>query len=229
MENKSYPEMLHDIFVRFDYGDKNVVTPFEKNVILLIDKMIIDEKKRSSGKYLENKNIKVSCESCSRHDTIVGCRLKRKEQCISGDKFTKYRRGHLLPCDRCKTYSVITKIDKVNKNNTMVPAITFSCLNCRDHPIVNGRMFRGYELGGMEFSTKYVQVFRPELQMSQIETKNVEPELQTAIEEAKNVEPELQTAIEEANKMKDEIIVCSLKDKEDVISVHKTLENIFGE
>ncbi len=219
MEDKSYPTMLHDIFMRFDYGDKNVVTPFEKSVILLIDKMITDERKRSNGKYLTNKNIKADCESCSRHDTIVGCRLKKREQCINGNKYTKYRRGHLLPCDRCKTYSVITKIDKITKNNTILPSITFLCLKCRDHPIVDGRMFRGYELGGMVFAEKYAKVLEPELQMKEPELQMKEPELQMK-------EPELQ--IKEPEKEND-VILCTIKDVEDVVHIHKTIENIFGE
>ncbi len=159
MEDKSYPEMLHDIFVRFDYGDKKTVTSFERNIILLIDKMMIEERKRllPNRGYLENKDIKIDCESCSRHDSVIGCRLKSKEQCKNGDKYIKYRRGHLLPCDKCKTYSVVTKIDKIQKNNVIIPAITFMCVKCKDHPMINGRIFRGYELRGMEFLAKYLQ------------------------------------------------------------------------
>jgi hypothetical protein len=194
MENKSYPEILHNICVEFGNGEKSRIASFEKAITHLIDQMLTDEKKKllqnwdrskheniknenpkdeniksehiknettKSDHYLKNENIKSDCESCSRNDIIVGCTLKRKNQCLVNDKYTKYRRGYLLPCDRCKTYSVITKIDMIahnNSNNIPRPSIKFMCLKCKEHPMINKGIFKGYELRGVEFTEKYLHI-----------------------------------------------------------------------
>jgi hypothetical protein len=189
MENKSYPEILHNICVEFGHGEKSRIASFEKAITHLIDQIVTDEKKKllqsedhqkheniknenvksehiknettKSDHYLKNENIKSDCESCSRNDIIVGCTLKHKNQCLVNDKYTKYRRGYLLPCDRCKTYSVITKIDMITSNsgnNIPRPSIKFMCLKCKDHPMINKGIFKGYELRGIEFTEKYLRI-----------------------------------------------------------------------
>ena len=205
MENKSYPEILHNICVEFGHGEKSRIASFEKAITHLIDQIVTDEKKKllqngdhqkhenikngdhqkheniknenpkdenvksehiknettKSDHYLKNENIKSDCESCSRNDIIVGCTLKRKNQCLITGNYTKYRRGYLLPCDRCKTYSVITKIDMIphNKSNNIPrPSIKFMCLKCKDHPMINKGVFKGYELRGIEFTEKYLRI-----------------------------------------------------------------------
>ena len=206
MENKSYPEMLHEIFVEFGNGNKDIVTPFERSVTFFIDKMITEERKKLSSNehYLKNDNMKADCQSCSRHDAIIGCGLKHKNKCIDGEKYTKYRRAHMLPCDRCKTYSVITKIDKVHNsdanNNIPRPMITFTCVNCKDHPTIDGRIFRGYELRGMEFTEKYLNIHKQREQRLQKEQhvqqeKHAKPEI-TTLETVTNItnnDPEIVT------------------------------------
>ena len=192
MENKSYPEMLHDIFVQFDHGDNGKVTPFEKSVTLLIDKMMTEERKKllSNGNYLKNENIKIDCESCSWNDTIAGCGLKHKNKCANGDKYIKYRRAYLLPCDRCKTYSVVTKIDKSSDKNGNVlrPRIKFLCLNCKDYPMINGGIFRGYELRGIEFTERYLKMCK---QQEQIEKQEQIVEQEPLVQRE---EPEIEVA-----------------------------------
>lgn len=193
MEKKSYPEILHNICVEFGHGEKSRVEAFEKAIALLIDQIVTDEKKKilpsenhpKSEHYLKNENIKNDCESCSRNDIIVGCTLKRKNQCLVNEKYTKYRRGYLLPCDRCKTYSVITKIDMIphnNKDNIPRPAIKFMCLKCKDYPMINKGTFKGYELRGVEFTEKYLRICKQKEQQKQ----NAEPE---KIGDVKHIEP----------------------------------------
>lgn len=183
MEKKSYPEILHNICVEFGHGEKNRVDSFEKAIVLLIDQIVTSEKKKllpngnnlKGEHYLKNEDIKSDCESCSRNDIIVGCTLKRKNKCLVNEKYTKYRRGYLLPCDRCKTYSVITKIDMIphnNSNNIPRPAIKFICIKCKDYPMINNGTFRGYELRGVEFTEKYLSLCKQKEQKE----KNVEPE-----------------------------------------------------
>ncbi len=187
MENKSYPEILHNICVEFGHGEKGRVEPFEKAIVLLIDQIVIDEKKKllPTENYLKNENIKSGCESCSRHDIIVGCTLKHKSKCIIDGKYAKYRRGYLLPCDRCKTYSVVTKIDMVsdkNKENIPRPAIRFICLKCKDYPMINSGTFKGYELRGMEFTEKYLRMYK---QRQDAESGKVEQEQRQDTESGK--------------------------------------------
>ena len=176
MEKKSYPEILHNICVEFGHGEKGRVDAFEKAIVLLIDQIVTDEKQKQipienhpkNEHYLKNDNIKNDCDSCSRHDIIVGCTLKHKNKCLVNDKYTKYRRGHLLPCDRCKTYSVVTKIDRipdVNKDSIPRPAIKFLCLNCKDYPLINRGVFKGYELRGMEFTEKYIRMYKQKIEV----------------------------------------------------------------
>lgn len=170
MESISYPEMLHDIFVQY-LGDKDRVTPFETSVILLIEKILAIEKEKilSNNAHLTNKDIKVNCDSCSWHNTITDCGLKPKV-CINNDKYTRYRKAHLLPCDRCKTYSVVTRLDKIvdkNTGNILRPVINFICLKCNENPIINGTIFRGYELKGIKFTSKYLKEFKEKRQQKE--------------------------------------------------------------
>lgn len=171
MENKSYPEILHNISMEFCHGEKNRVEQFEKAILLLIDQIVTNERNKllsdinisKSEHYMKNNNIKSDCDSCSRNDIIIGCTLKHENKCIINGKYTKYRRGHLLPCDRCKTYSVITKIDRVSdnsKDSIPRPSIRFMCLNCKNYPIIDTSIFKGYELRGMEFTEKYLHIYR---------------------------------------------------------------------
>ena len=204
MERKSYPEILHNICTEFGHGEKSRVETFEKAIISLIDQIVTDEKKKllpneNSPKdehYLRNNDIKNDCDSCSRHDIIVGCTLKHRNKCIIDGKYTKYRRGHLLPCDKCKTYSVVTKIDRIadsNKNNAPRPAIKFICLKCKDYPTINKGIFKGYELRGMEFTEKYLRMCKQRAEQKQClqEAKSTEEHEETI----KSVEKTVETAI----------------------------------
>ena len=193
MEKKSYPELLHNICIEFGHGEKSRVDAFEKAIVLLIDQITTDEKKKllpnentpKDEHYLKNDNIKSDCESCSRHDIIVGCTLKHKNKCLVDEKYTKYRRGHLLPCDRCKTYSVITKIDRIpdnGENSIPRPAIKFICLKCKDYPLINKGIFKGYELRGMEFTDKYIRMYK------QKEQREQKTEQTQSLQEVKSVE-----------------------------------------
>jgi hypothetical protein len=178
MEKKSYSEILHNICIEFGHGEKSRVETFEKAIMSLIDQIVTDEKKKllpnenfpKNEHYLRNDDIKNDCDSCSRHDIIVGCTLKHKNKCMVDGKHTKYRRVHLLPCDKCKTYSVVTKIDRIadnNKNSTPRPAIKFICLKCKDYPTINKGIFKGYELRGMEFTEKYLRMCKQRAEQEQ--------------------------------------------------------------
>ena len=204
MENKSYPEILHNICVEFGHGEKSRVEPFEKAIVLLIDQIVTDEKKKllpienqlKSEHYLKNENIKSDCESCSRNDIILGCTLKRKNQCLVDEKYTKYRRGYLLPCDRCKTYSVITKIDMIshsNKETIPRPAIKFMCLKCKDYPLINKGTFKGYELRGVEFTEKYLRICKKQELKRQNAEKTEPVQVANIVEQIEPVQPAEQT------------------------------------
>jgi hypothetical protein len=167
--SKSYPEMLHELFEKYNDNkeipaseknlSENKISNFESSIINLIDNILETERKKLCKR---NDDIKVGCESCSWHNTVTDCGLT-ESICINNNKFTKYRKVHLLPCDRCKTYSVVTTLDKIldkNTGNILKPVLKFFCLKCNDSPIIGGTTFRGYELKGLRFTSKYLKIFK---------------------------------------------------------------------
>lgn len=196
MEIKSYPEMLHDIFVQY-LDNKDRITPFETSVILLIEKILTKEREKlSNNGYVKNDEIKVVCDSCSWHNTVTDCGLKPKI-CINNNKYTRYRKAHLLPCDRCKTYSVVTRVDKIidkNTGNILKPVLNFFCLKCNENPIINGAIFRGYELKGIKFTSQYLKAFKEKRQ------QKVEIKTDIKVEEQQKVEIKADIKVEEQQK-----------------------------
>lgn len=91
-----------------------------------------------------------TCNTCLENDDVTGCKLSNSSLCVYNG-FSNWRMGkRLFFCERCKTNSVVIQM----AGHHLVPQeprISVWCLKCDDYPIVEGEIYSGHKVEGIEF------------------------------------------------------------------------------
>jgi len=96
------------------------------------------------------------CNSCLYNDDVIGCKLSgdRSQAACAYHKFSYYKKGkRFFLCERCKTNSVISQLVGYIQIPPR-PRLIFWCQKCNDYPIVEGKIYKGYDIEGIEFIKK---------------------------------------------------------------------------